>query len=126
MDISEYDWERLQSIGYSEESIKELKKSCWKGYEAVGVKKKGGRTVPNCVPKAKKKTENFSEDRFDSDEPNGAMLITQLQVIREKVDMLLSMLEPQDNLEPWAATKIANAGVAVASVADYLRFGGEA
>ena len=24
--------------------------SCWKGYTAIGVKKKGGRTVPNCVP----------------------------------------------------------------------------
>ena len=24
---------------------------CWKGYEMVGMKKKGGRKVPNCVPK---------------------------------------------------------------------------
>jgi len=24
---------------------------CWKGYEPVGTKQKGGRTVPNCVPK---------------------------------------------------------------------------
>ena len=24
---------------------------CWKGYEMVGMKKKGGREVPNCVPK---------------------------------------------------------------------------
>ena len=27
---------------------------CWKGYEMIGTKKKGGRTVPNCVPKKKK------------------------------------------------------------------------
>jgi hypothetical protein len=27
-----------------------LKKSCWKGYTAVGTKEKNGRTVPNCVP----------------------------------------------------------------------------
>ena len=26
---------------------------CWKNYEMVGMKKKGGRTVPNCVPKKK-------------------------------------------------------------------------
>jgi hypothetical protein len=38
---------------------------------------------------------------------------------------MLGMLYPDDNLEPWCATKIANAGVAMASVADYLRFGGE-
>jgi hypothetical protein len=28
---------------------------CWKGYEMVGMKKKGGRPVPNCVPKGGKK-----------------------------------------------------------------------
>ena len=28
-----------------------LKKGpCWEGYEMFGTKKKGGRTVPNCVP----------------------------------------------------------------------------
>ena len=27
------------------------KNPCWKGYQMVGMKKKGGRTVPNCVPK---------------------------------------------------------------------------
>ena len=23
---------------------------CWKGYKMVGMKKKGGKKVPNCVP----------------------------------------------------------------------------
>lgn len=36
------------------ESVKkptgDLKKACWKGYTAVGLKKKNGRMVPNCVP----------------------------------------------------------------------------
>jgi hypothetical protein len=27
---------------------------CWKGYMMVGMKKKGGRKVPNCVPRKKK------------------------------------------------------------------------
>jgi len=27
------------------------KDPCWKGYEMIGMKKKGGRKVPNCVPK---------------------------------------------------------------------------
>jgi hypothetical protein len=30
--------------------------TCWTGYEQVGMKKKSGKTVPNCVPtKAAKK-----------------------------------------------------------------------
>ena len=33
-------------------SIREnLQGACWKGYEAIGTKKKNDRTVPNCVPK---------------------------------------------------------------------------
>ena len=28
-----------------------LEDACWKGYEAIGMKMKGGRKVPNCVPK---------------------------------------------------------------------------
>lgn len=31
-------------------TLKQFKESCWKGYTAIGVKKKGNRTVPNCVP----------------------------------------------------------------------------
>lgn len=36
--------------------MKTKKKSpCWKGYQMVGMKKKGGRKVPNCVPIKRKK-----------------------------------------------------------------------
>lgn len=32
-----------------------FEEACWKGYQQVGMKKKGKREVPNCVPKKKKK-----------------------------------------------------------------------
>jgi hypothetical protein len=181
--INNYDWDRLNGL-YPAEFVEKMKNDpCWKGYEMVGKKNKGGKQVPNCVP-VKKDAEhgegdiataemtpnylprepgagdeknpqmgeqkirmprmeeiakasenngqlamaaapNYSEDRFYSDEPNARMIITQLRVAREKIDAMLGMLYPDDNLEPWAATKIANAGVALASVADYLRYGGE-
>ena len=31
-----------------------LAQACWKGYEAIGMKVKDGREVPNCVPVKKK------------------------------------------------------------------------
>ena len=34
---------------------KGLKSACWKNYKAVGMKTKGGKKVPNCVPKRKSK-----------------------------------------------------------------------
>lgn len=30
------------------------KNPCWKGYMMVGMKKKGNKNVPNCVPKSKR------------------------------------------------------------------------
>ena len=38
--------------GFSEHQLSSPAKACWKGYEAIGMKKKGGRTVPNCVPES--------------------------------------------------------------------------
>jgi hypothetical protein len=49
--------ETLEKIDQLKELISEAKKKmkgedpCWKGYEMVGTKKKGGKEVPNCVPK---------------------------------------------------------------------------
>ena len=36
--------------GIAAEIIKELEEACWKGYTAKGMKKKGDKMVPNCVP----------------------------------------------------------------------------
>lgn len=30
--------------------IREITEACWKGYKQVGMKKKGDKQVPNCVP----------------------------------------------------------------------------
>ena len=59
MNLEEYDFDRLLGLGYTEKATGELKDACWKGYTAVGTKKKGGRTVPNCVPV--KKSEHAEE-----------------------------------------------------------------
>lgn len=50
--------EKYKSIYEKDDKSKEnkkLKKACWKGYKAIGTKKKNGNTVPNCVPIKKKK-----------------------------------------------------------------------
>jgi hypothetical protein len=36
---------------------------CWKGYHMVGTKKKGSKTVPNCVPGKKEVAEDAIEKR---------------------------------------------------------------
>ena len=191
--IDNYDWDRLSGI-YPAEFVEKMKgldgKACWDGYKLAGTKKKGGKTVDDCV-KIKKDAEhgegdiataemtpnylpkepipgggdlknpqmgeqkirmprmeeikkanandkhlamaaapNYAEtedfnDAFHSMEPNANMLITQLRVMREKIDIMLGMLYPDDNLEPWCATKLSMSAQNLASVADYLRFGAE-
>jgi len=37
----------------------EVDEACWDGYKAAGMKKKGDRMVPNCVPEAITKTADF-------------------------------------------------------------------
>ena len=44
--------------------VKELENPCWKGYEMVGMKKKNGKEVPNCVP-IKEEIDNDDYDELD-------------------------------------------------------------
>ena len=174
----DYDKSRLIGLGFTEETIAQLDFACWDTHKQEGMKKKGNRMVPNCVPKSEHRegdvataemTPNYlpeepgtgpaknpqmgeqkirmprmeeitkasnnngqlamaaapNYNEFYSTEPNGRMIVNQLRVMREKVDILLGMLDGSENLEPWCATKITNAGTALASVSDYLRFGAE-
>ena len=38
------------SNGKAADLDSDLSEACWKGYKAIGTKKKGGKDVPNCVP----------------------------------------------------------------------------
>ena len=52
---------------------------CWKGYKPVGTKKKASRTVPNCVPKTKKKSkQGVAEGNLD---PSG--LVAAASMVRD-------------------------------------------
>ena len=62
-------------INYYKETYKNLKNNesvneaspCWKGYKQVGMKDKGGRQVPNCVPNesvVKEATYNFGKEEY--------------------------------------------------------------
>jgi hypothetical protein len=49
----QFAFDRVNSFiagGFAMELDEDLKKACWKGYEAIGMKKKNGKSVPNCVP----------------------------------------------------------------------------
>lgn len=43
--------ETQKTINDFDKIYKELFEACWKNYKQVGMKKKGKKMVPNCVPK---------------------------------------------------------------------------
>ena len=48
-----------------------LKDSCWKGYEAIGTKKKNGKTVPNCVPTEEDTSRWYPKKGFPKEDEYG-------------------------------------------------------
>lgn len=49
---------RGQQESFDEDLVSEDNDPCWKGYKQVGMKKKNGKKVPNCVPEDSSDTEN--------------------------------------------------------------------
>ena len=91
-----------------------LKDACWSGYTAVGMKKKNGKSVPNCVPV---KEEKYDEDEYDQE---GDMAKTQLRSIIHDAKELHDMLEDNENLPEWVQSKITLAQDYISTVHDYM------
>jgi hypothetical protein len=74
--------------GQNEARIAEDKGPCWQGYKQVGMKNKGGRQVPNCVP-------NESVIKEDSESRRLEMLIKNLE---ETNKLLIQQLKDNKSL----------------------------
>ena len=59
---------------------------CWKGYEMVGMKKKGGRKVPNCVPEAREIIEK-AKAKLKKDPLTGAKIDSQRFILPEENEL---------------------------------------
>ena len=88
------------SDNQDEDKWDNIEKKCWVGYEQRGMKEKGGRMVPNCVPvaklkemdddmgKAKPKYEDFIKPRSGGSEPSNPKLYAAVvQAAKDKFDV---------------------------------------
>ncbi len=97
-----------------EEGLEDAKDNpCWKGYKPVGTKKKGGKTVPNCVPV----NEGFNPEYDDE----AGMADNNLETLKRAVEGLDDMISTGDNLPEWCQEKIAVAKSMLISVWDYMQ-----
>jgi hypothetical protein len=60
--IDKDEFDKYKSKGYMAAEDIEEDGPCWKTHKQVGMKKKNGRMVPNCVPKNEELEEGFSSD----------------------------------------------------------------
>ena len=49
------------------QNFKDVWEACWTGYKQVGMKKKGGKEVPNCVPMNEEELEKAGIKKEDVD-----------------------------------------------------------
>jgi len=71
-----------------------LEDACWKGYEAVGMKTKDGKDVPNCVPKATAAKPEIDETEQDK---AGLKLMEKAdKAVSDKIRTLIKEGKPQN------------------------------
>jgi hypothetical protein len=110
---------KKQAVPVDEQTVAEEKqkgvdgKACWDGYKRMGTKKKGGKTVDNCVPM----NESFDPEYDDE----AGMADNNLETLKRAVEGLDDMINEGDNLPEWCQEKIAVAKSMLISVWDYMQ-----
>jgi hypothetical protein len=108
---------KLGKPGLTVAHDREVKESCWDGYQQIGMKKKGKKSVPNCVPK--ESADQLSENPEYDDE--AGMADNNLETLRRAVEGIDQVISVGDNLPEWCQEKIAIATADLVSVWDYMK-----
>jgi hypothetical protein len=58
-------------------------------------------------------------------EPNGEMAMGQMAAVSDKMAKLLQFIKPEDNLDPWIASKLAVMDHSADAISDYMMYGAE-
>ena len=101
----------------------QLKDACWSGYTAVGMKMKGGRKVPNCVPEEVELEENhiaIAMGKMLDDE--GSMILNQLDDIDRCSKMIREYVgkDYEKQMPAWVQSKVTLAADYINTVGTYL------
>ncbi len=87
----------------------DLKDACWKGYTAVGTKKKNGKTVPNCVPKEDTSTEEGYSPDTDPKRKNNKVSLTKSD--KTKMAKVAKMMDREKNRKQNQSKRVAQRAI---------------
>jgi hypothetical protein len=96
-------------------------------YECGGMYEDGGepqnagfQALPNYVQ------EKILNRMDEGGEPNGGMALGQIMAVADKMNQLSKFISPDQNLDPWIASKLAVMDDSAAAIADYMMYNPEA
>lgn len=96
-------------------------------YECGGMYEDGGepqnagfQALPNYVQK------KILSRMDEGGEPNGGMALGQIMSVADKMNQLRKFISPDQNLDPWIASKLAVMDDSAAAIADYMMYNPEA
>lgn len=144
-------WKEVMYATANKQAMKEEPKMkgddpCWDGYEMIGKKMKGGKLVPNCVPKneglsdKQKKIDANKNGKIDGQDlvklrmrkeeneyDDSGMAYDEMESIKAKAEELCSQLNKMkgQQLPSWLASKITRAEESISTIYDYMMFGME-
>jgi hypothetical protein len=97
-----------------------LKEACWTGYKQYGMKKKGKKEVPNCVPVSKEEFElDETKDHMEYEDPH--MAVNQLRSIIHNAQEMLDLIGKDTDLPEWIESKITLAEDYLMTSSNYMR-----
>ena len=86
----------------------------------------GGAAQQAAIAIAMKKAGKKPKSMKDGGEPNGEMALGQMAAVQDKMRKLLQFVKPDDNLDPWIASKLAVMDHSADAIADYMMYGPDA
>ena len=94
---------------------------CGGMYEDGGEPQNAGfQALPNYVQ------EKILNRMDEGGEPNGGMALGQIMAVADKMNQLSKFISPNQNLDPWIASKLAVMDDSAAAIADYMMYNPEA
>jgi len=80
-----------------------LTEACWDGYKQIGMKKKGDRQVPNCVPikESEQELDEISLMTGDADQATSLELLNEFVDMDDKFEKLLIRLYDREQVTTW-------------------------
>ena len=113
-------------VGRKEDAFDVKTEACWTGYKQVGMKNKGGKQVPNCVPEDFKVEEYITEEEDESKKLKNQLdqkdnEIAQLKQ-KEKVDKAKNLQQrAQANINPETGEPLLQVGIAYKHLKDKMK-----